>query len=117
MDTVLTPRQNCWLFGSCFFFAEAIGPPSLYIFGDSSVVINWANNKETMSCLDLGHWCDNIIRLKESFLSSDCQHVYKEHNMRADVLSKEALKLTTGHLSFMKFYEDGCIGGGNFQLF
>ena len=38
---------------SLFFFAAEIGIPSLYIFGDSSVVINWANGKATLSVLDL----------------------------------------------------------------
>ena len=76
-------------------------------------MINWANNKETMSCLDLGHWCDNIYKLKDSFNFLYFQHVYREHNMRAYVLSKEALSLATGHFSFMELYEDDNIAGGN----
>ena len=99
------------------YFAEAIGLPSLYIFGDSTVVINWDKKKGCFVFFRPGHWCDNIVRLKDSFLSLDVDHVYREHNMKAYVVSKETLMLTTGHLSFMEFYEDGCIGGENLQLF
>ena len=49
------------------YFAEAIGLPSLHIYGDSFDVINWENNKATLSSLDLGFWCENISRLKDSF--------------------------------------------------
>ena len=80
-------------------------------------MINWDKKKDALSSLDLGYWCDNIIGLKDSFLSLDFHHVYREQNMKAYVISKETLMLTTGHLSFMEFYEDGCIGGGNLQLF
>ena len=41
--------------------------------------------------LDLDHWCARIEAIKKSFLSINFQHVYREHNMIADGLSKEAL--------------------------
>ena len=99
------------------YFAEAIGLLTLHIYGDSSVVINWANNKATLSSSDLGYWCESISRLKDSFHRLDFQHVYKEHITRADGLSKEALSVATGLFSFIETYEEDIIGGGEYQLF
>ena len=94
-----------------------MGLPTLHIYGDSSVVVNWANNKATLSSLDLGYWCESISRLKDSFHRLEFQHIYREHNMREDRLSKEVLSMATGLFSFIETYEDGIIGGGEYQLF
>ena len=53
----------------------------------------------------------------DSFLCLDIQHVYREHNMRADGLSKDSLSLAPGHYSLIEIYEDIIIGGGDLQLF
>ena len=87
------------------YFADAIGLPTLHVFGDSSVIINWENDKETLSTLDLDYWCDSIMDLKSSFLSLDFQHVCREHNKRADSLSKKALPMDSGLFSFIEYYE------------
>ena len=87
-----------WVF---LYFVVVIGLPYLHIYGDSSVVINWEKNKPTLSALDMVYWCHNIYKLKESFYILDFQHVYREHNMREDCLSKEALSMASGLCSFM----------------
>ena len=99
------------------YFTVAIGIPTLHVFGDSFVVINWENDKAALSALDLVYWCDNITVLKSSFLSLEFQYVYNEHNKRADCLSKEALSMASGLLSFIEFYEGCVIGGGGIHLF
>ena len=70
-----------------------------------------------LSALDLDYWCDNISELKASFIPPDFQHVYKEHNKKVDCLSKEALPMASGLLSFIEYYEEVIIGGGKLQLF
>ena len=102
---------------SLLFFAEKIGIPNLFIVGDSSAVINWENEKATLSVLDLGCWCDKITSLKSSFLSLEFQHIYREHNQKADRLSMEALILASSLLCFTEFYEGHIIRGGETQIF
>ena len=73
------------------------------------MVINWVNHKSTLSILNMESWCNNITKLKDSFLSMVILHIYREHNERAYCLSKEALSLAPGHLIFTKFYDDKII--------
>ena len=99
------------------FFSAEIGIPSLSIYGDSSVIINWANDNATLPVLDLDGWCEKIKSLKSSFLSLEFQHVYWEHNQIDDYLSKEALILAIGNLSYSEFFDGYMIGGGETRIF
>ena len=54
---------------------------------------------------------------KASFLLLEFQHVYREHNKKAECLSKEALPMASGLLSFIELYEGSIIRGGEIQLF
>ena len=47
----------------------------------------------------------------------DFRHVYKEQNMSADRLSKEALNMKAGLLSFSELLEGEIIEEGMIQLF
>ena len=47
----------------------------------------------------------------------DIRHVYQEHNQSVDGLSKDALVLTPGILSFSEIMEGSICKGGEFQLF
>ena len=49
------------------YFSTAIEIPKLHVYGDSYVIINWENDKATLSSLDLDCWCDNIMDLKAFF--------------------------------------------------
>ena len=99
------------------FFAKEIGIPTLHVFGDSLVIINWANDKASLSALDLDGWCVNIMELKAYFHTLDFHHVFKEHNKRAYSLSKEAPSMATNLLSFTEYYEGIAIGEDKLQLF
>ena len=54
----------------------------------------------------------NITELSASFISIDYQHIYREYNKKADILSKEGLKMAFGLLSFTKYCEGIVIGEG-----
>ena len=62
-------REELLALWELLYFAVAIGLPTLHVCGDSSVIINWANDKESLSYLGLDYWCDDILELKASFLS------------------------------------------------
>ena len=73
---------------SLLYFAASLGLPSLMVWGDSQVVINWENTKVGLNVLDLVHWCEHIVALKSSFLSLNFSHIYRELNLSVDALSK-----------------------------
>ena len=60
-------REELLALWALLFFAKEIGIPSLHVYGDSYVIINWDNDKETLSSLYLDGWCDNIMELKAFF--------------------------------------------------
>ena len=47
--------------------AKDIGLPYLHIFGDSSVIINWAKGESTLDMVNLEAWCYNTRLLISSF--------------------------------------------------
>ena len=97
--------------------AKDIGLPYLHIFGDSSVIINWARNESTLTMVNLETWCINIGQIKSLFTFVDFSHVFREHNKRANTLSKEGLSMVVGHLSLTEICEDEVIGEVSLQLF
>ena len=58
-----------------------------------------------------------IRELESYFLHSGASHVYREHNVIADGLSKEALSLASGLLHFSEFFEGECVLKDTLQLF
>ena len=80
--------------------AKEIGIPTLHVYGDSYVIINWSNDKATLTTLILDARCDNIEGLKACFHALDFHHVYREHNEGEHSLSKEALPMASNLLSF-----------------
>ena len=99
------------------YIAKDIGLPNLHILGDSLVIINWAKEVSTLSIVSLEAWCDNIIKLMTSFSSLVFNHVYREHNERADSLSKEGLIMALGQLTFTDYCEGLVTGETTLQLF
>ena len=97
--------------------AKDIGFPYLHIFGDSSMIINWARDESTLSIVNLEAWCNNTKKLISSFTSVDFSHVYREYNMRADSLSKIGLLMALGHLTFTEYCKSDIYGEVNLQLF
>ena len=102
---------------SLLYWEKVLGLPSLHIFGDSCVIINWAIGKAALACLALDNCCEAIRQMMPNFLSLDLQHVYREHNQSADGLSKEALVLDSGFCHISEFYDDSVIQSGEFKLF
>ena len=67
--------------------------------------------------VNLEAWCYNNIIVMSSFTWVDLSHVYREHNKREDILSKEGLQLAPGHLLLTECYDDEIIGDDSIQLF
>ena len=88
------------------YIAKDIELPHLHTFGDSSVIINWAKDESTLSMVNLDAWCLDTRKLISLFSHMDFSHVFREHNKRADTLSKEGLLMAMGQLTFMETCED-----------
>ena len=67
--------------------------------------------------MNLEAWCLNARMLLSSFTLVDFSHVYREHNKRADSLSKEGLSMASGHLLLTESCDDEFIGEVSLQLF
>ena len=87
------------------------------MFGDSSVIINWARDESTLAMVNLEAWCINTKTLISLFTLVDFCHVFREHNKRADTLSKEGLLMATGRLTFTETCEDEVYREVSLQLF
>ena len=62
----------------------------IQIFGDSKIIINWFKNTSACHMHSLRNILDEIMILKAQFIYISCQRIYRERNMVADQLSKEA---------------------------
>ena len=95
------------------------GIPSLHVYGDSSVVINWARAKakSSLSPPKLLYWCRETRKLCTHFLALSFDHIYSEHNQEADRLSKTALSLAPGIGTYHEFFEGQLTSHGNIKLF
>ena len=110
-------RAELLVLWASLLVAKDIGFPYLHIFGDSSVIINWAKGESTLDMVNLEAWCYNTRMLMYSFILVDFSHVYREHNNRVDSLSKEGLMMASGHLLFTESCDDELIGEVSLQLF
>ena len=77
-------------------FALEQGCLSLQVFGDSLIVINWANEILQCHVMRLLPILEEVLRLKLQFNLISFTHVYRERNGVADRLSKEATQLEYG---------------------
>lgn len=69
---------------------------NINIFGDSLMVVNWINNVTTCHAHTLNNILHDAQTLKVAFNHFSCLHIYREHNSKADKLSKEASSLPKG---------------------
>ena len=107
MDVAQTQEMNSWLFGQ----------PINMIFGDSMVIISWINRLTALEIPTLMHWCDEINYMLQLVPQVTFKHIFREHNMQADGLSKQALKLDVGTGYFTETLDGKVIEHGQFILF
>ena len=94
-----------------------MGLPIHMIYGDSMVVISWVNRQSTLKIPTLKHWCEEIFAMLHLTPLVTFNHIFREHNMLADDLSKKALKMEMGSGYYLEFLDGLVIGEGHFTLF
>ena len=68
----------------------------LHIYGDSKTVIDWATGKNYIRAPHLQNLLKAIRALQPNFDAFHFNHIYREYNMEADTLSKQALAIQLG---------------------
>ena len=86
------------------------------MYSDSLVIINWAKGSTARSPPELVHWCRETKKLISSYQDLSFTHIYREHNMIADHLSKKALSFTQGKGCMMEYIENLVVSQDFFQL-
>ena len=94
-----------------------MGLPIKMIFGDSMVVISWVNRLTALKIPTLKHWCKEIFSMIQLAPPVAFNHIFREHNMLADDLSKKALNLDVGTGYFSEYLDGMIIGDGHLSLF
>ena len=96
----------------------------IQIFGDLKVVIDWANEQNNIRAPHLQHLLTEIQSLKSSFRRISFGHFYRELNMEADSLSKQALAYHPGLIEIEEVeegilafhYETLCVSFSSYKL-
>ena len=99
------------------YSSQMMGIPLAHVYGDSQVIINWALGSTVLSPPDLFHWCWETKKLIASFQELSVSHIYREHNWKADRLSKIALSYPQGKGSFQEYFENHLVSQDSFQPF
>jgi ribonuclease HI len=77
----------------------------LQVYGDSKIVIDWLNNRGKLQVISLVRWKDRIKELTKSFNTISFSHIYREQNKEADFLSKKAIQMQEGKISYNQWIE------------
>lgn len=81
------------------------GLTKLQVLRDSKLIIDWANGKVSVSDVRLSSLLKELRQSIQSFKWLSFCRIFRELNIKADALSKEALPLLTGTLGFYKFVD------------
>jgi len=84
------------------WFVSFLNIPKLQIYGDSLAIINHVLGSSSLSHPHLQGWFRNIEYLKGTFQNINLQHIHREFNTTADVMSKQGIMDPPGsmHISF-----------------
>ena len=63
------------------------------------------------------HWCEDIKNMRQMVPQVIFMHIFREHNVMADSLSKEAVNMDMGSALFTKHMDGMVINYGHYMLF
>jgi ribonuclease HI len=69
----------------------------LMVRGDSSVIIDWINQKTELHSVQIEGWKQKTLDLSVRFISLNCQHFSRSFNHESDALSELAGELSIFH--------------------
>jgi hypothetical protein len=77
----------------------------LHVFGDSKIVIDWLNSRGKLQVISLVGWRDIIKELIKSFNTIHFSHIYRDQNKEAYFVSKKAIHMQEGKISYNQWIE------------
>jgi ribonuclease HI len=83
--------------------AKEKGLKQFQVYGDSKMLMYWANNKYQTGNLTLVPIMNQVMEVKNRFEEISFNHIYREYNTKADQLSKETLLMQEGILFEQEF--------------
>jgi ribonuclease HI len=83
--------------------AKHLNLTNLHLMGDSKLVIEWLKQKVRLNSVSIEGWKNRIHELVASFQTINYSHIFREFNMVADTLSKEALLEPSGRLIYYRW--------------
>jgi len=102
---------------SLLYWAHLLNFNTLRIFGDSLIVINWLNGVSLFRAKNLLHHCSSIRQLLGLFDKVQFQHIFRQHNKEADLLSKKGLESPEGLLQIEEIKNDLVIRFSTHRIF
>jgi ribonuclease HI len=99
---------------AALFIAKHLDILDIQLLGDSKVIIDWLKKKANLRAINIEGWKNKTSELASSFRVIHFQHIYREKNVEADLLSKKALTTVSGRLFYHSW--DGA-SAGNVQHF
>lgn len=82
------------------------GIERLQVMGDSKLLMNWANGKNRIKNLGWSPIMYRVSKVKIQFIEISLTHIFREFNLQADSLSKDALLMHEGILSEQEFKDE-----------
>jgi len=97
--------------------AELLGVQHIQLIGDSKVIIVWLNKKGKLQAINIEGWKGKIRELISSFSGIYFQHIFREANVKADILSKQALSTSCGRLFYYSWDRETAGTVHHFDIF
>jgi len=102
---------------SLLYWSLHLNIKELRIFGDSLLVINWLLGKSQIKAHNLSHRCNRIMEQIKRFDMIKFEHIYREHNLVADFVSKKGMDCSEGILQVDEYLGDNNIRRLTHRLF
>lgn len=94
-------------------FARWLDLDSITINGDAKSIIDWIKNFTQFHLSILSIWMARIRELAASFRSINYNHIFKEQNQLADLLSKRGIGVIPGKYFFAVYYQNSLLSVGS----
>ena len=80
--------------------ADHLSLHRLQVMGDSRVVIDWLSNRGRLQVCAIEGWKSRIKDLIKLFQSIGFEHIFRNYNMEASLLSKQTLGELEGKITY-----------------
>lgn len=97
--------------------ASVFGIDDMNIFGDSRVTIKWAQGEYNLKVLSLIQWSNMIKSTILHFRNISLEHIYRQHNLLVEKISKQALSSEEGFLIWEEFLNSQIVDLGSLRFF